>query len=155
MAVLTGEGARQAVALHSDAAFLILLTITHPSLAIQRFTSNSQNVVSRGMVFIRYPFVLELMNNSDGVPTGRLRISNISRHIWRQIELLTTSPAFTFEIVLSTDPDTVIDAYELAELWRVTADTNAIEGDLTHERYAAEPWPGPRLTPKHFPWLSR
>lgn len=152
---LTGDGRGEALKVHGDAAWIILLTIEHADLTTQRFTNNTEEVTSRGNTFISYPFILELMNNSDGVPTGKLRISNISRHIWRQIEVLTVSPTFTFELVLSTDVETVIDSYVLSELWRVAADTNAVEGDLTHQRYATEPWPSPRMTPKFFPWLSR
>lgn len=152
---LVGQGRDEALKIHGDAAWIILLTIEHPSLTIQRFTNDVSDTISRGHTFISYPFQLELMNNSDGVPNGKLRINNISRHIWRQIEMLTTSPTFTFEIVLSTDPNTVIDSYVLAEFWRVSADVNAVEATLTHERYAVEPWPSQRMTPQHFPWLSR
>lgn len=155
MPTITSDGAQAALAIRGEESFLILLTIAHADITTLRFTSNTEDIVSRGNTFTRYPFMLELLSNSEGVPTGRLRIANVHRAIWNAIEDLTTSPTFTFEIVLSSDPETVIDAYELAELWRVTATADAIEGELTHERYAVEPWPAPRLTPQYFPWLSR
>lgn len=155
MPTITQEGARAALALRGDDALIVLLTIAHADITTIRVTNNTEDVVSRGNTFLRYPFMLELLSNSEGVPTGRLRIANIARTIWRAIEGLTTSATFTFEIVLSSDPETVIDSYEQAELQRVIADATSIEGELTHERYAVEPWPAPRLTPHRFPWLSR
>lgn len=155
MPSITTEGAVQALSINAEADYIILLTIEHEDIPTARFTNNLSNVVSRGDNYIGYPFELEMMRNSEGVPNGRIRIANVSRFIWRMVETLIVSPTFTFEIVLSTDLDTPVDSFEVAELLAVSADVSAVEGALTHERYAVEPWPAPRLTPQYFPWLSR
>lgn len=155
MPSITPAGATNVLRIYRDEQVHILLTIEHGDFATKRYTDNTSDIVSNSNVFDAFPFFLELPTGSDGVPTGRLRIGNIGRVLWPILESLNTSPVITIDLVLASDHDNPFDSYNMIELSRVTATSQAIEGSLTQNVYIDEPWPKQRLTPEYSPWLSR
>lgn len=140
----------------SGVAWRILVTITHADIApeLRRWVNARENVVSNGLTYKACEFDVTLPEQ-DGERLGRakLRISNIDRDIQDAILYADPPPKVQFQIVLSSQPNTVEESTGELCLERVTADANWIEGELGPADTAVEPWPGDSFTPANFPGL--
>lgn len=148
--------ARQALyAAETGEAFLILLTLSHASLAVPlRVSSDTVDTISRGDTFTAYPFELSLPDDEDNKsPRARLVIDNIDRQIVQAVRSLATSPEVLIEIVRAADPDTVEARFQDFKLANVTYDANLVEADLTIEDFTAEPYPAASFSPSLFPGI--
>ena len=136
-------------------AFLILLTLSHAQLATSiRVTSNTQDVSSRGQLFLAYPFDLSLPDDQDRrPPRARLKIDNIDRQIMLSVRQLNTAPNVLMEIIRAASPDIVEAKFQDFRLVNVTYDSQIIEADLTIEDFTAEPFPSASFSPSLFPAL--
>lgn len=155
--------------LEIDEAILVLLTITHPTIEPVRVVNNApaeegaNDIISRGERFIAYPFSPELPTDTDEQPRARLRIGNVTyedangveRKVSDSLENLTSPPEIAFEIIRSSDPDTVLRRYARFELRNVKWDASEVSGELAQASFASEPWPNIRVTPSLFPALFR
>jgi len=149
--------AKQALAASETAdAFLILLTIDHPDLAQPiRVTSDGVDTVSRGNIFIAFPFALILPDDSDDrPPRARLAIDNVDRQIVEAIRSIGSAPTVLMEIIRAADPDTVEASFVGFRLTNTRYDELVVEGDLTLESFVAEPYPATIFSPADFPGLS-
>jgi hypothetical protein len=147
-------GARAAINPRNTDEFIELLTIAHADITTRRFANYPVAVSSRGNSFEPWGFETEFLSNSQDIPTGKIRIANIAREIWAEVEALLESPTLTIEFVLASDPETVVDAVNVMRFQRIVADAAAIEGEVSHRIYADEPYPAIRLTPQYAPYLS-
>ena len=142
-------------AAESTDVFIILLTFMHADLAEPiRVGSNSADTVSRGQVFIAYPFDLTLPDDDEGrAPRARLVIDNVDRQIVATLRNLATSPILTLEIVRAAEPDIVEAVFHDFRLRNVRYDSHVIEADLTIEDFTAEPYPAGSFCPSVFPGI--
>lgn len=146
---------KQAVfAQETDQVFLFLLTISHPDLASPiRVCDDQVNLTSRGNLFVAFPFELELPEDSDAIPEGRLRIDNVDRQIVEAVRSISSAPTVLIEIVRVQDQDTVEVALPAFELREVTYDAVVVEGRLRPATYETEPYPARTFTPADWPGL--
>lgn len=135
--------------------FLVLLTVSHASLAAPiRITSDSAVTVSRGNSFIPFPFDLVLPDDLEGrAPRARLVIDNIDRQIVSAVRGLSSAASVLIEIIRAADPDTVEAQFVDFKLTNVSYDAQKVEGDLTIEDFTAEPFPAAIFSPSLFPGL--
>ncbi len=148
--------ARQAIfAADSGEAFVILLTFTHASLAEPiRVSSDAVDTVSRGHIYVAYPFELTLPDDDESrAPRARLIIDNVDRQIVAVLRELTTSPVLTLEVVRASEPDVVEAVFHDFRLRNVRYDSHVIEADLTIEDFTAEPYPAGSFCPSLFPGI--
>lgn len=136
-------------------AFLILLTLSHPSMqAPLRVTSDAVETQSRGESFVPFPFELTLPDDDgNGAPQARLAIDNIDRQIVRSLRELGSAPFVLIEIVRAAEPDTVEARFADFRLTDVTYDSRVVEGILGIEDFTAEPYPANVFSPGLFPGL--
>jgi len=136
-------------------AFLALISIDHPTFATPiRVTSDAVDTVSRGNTYVRYPFRVTLPTDAEGgAPLARLSIDNVHRDILRQLRATPDAATVTIEIVLGSDPDTVEVSFPDFELREVSHDFLTIEGTLSVEHFAAEPYPAGVFSPADFPGM--
>lgn len=136
-------------------AFLILLTLSHESLAESlRVSSDAVNTLSRGQTFVSYPFDLTLPADEEGrSPRAHLVIDNIDRQIIAAIRGLASSPSLMIEIVRAAAPDTVEAVFHDFRLVNVVYDSHLIDGELTIEDFTAEPYPAATFSPSLFPGI--
>ncbi len=151
----SNEFRSSAFAQETDDIWLILLTLTHTDLDEPiRVARNTENVVSNGQTFVAFPFDIELPNDQeDQSPTARLTISNISREIAETLRSIRSSPSVTIEVVSAEDPDTVEFRLPGFQLKNVGWDAISVQGQLTLENIAVEPFPEGLFTPANFPGL--
>lgn len=135
--------------------FLPLLTIAHASLASSIYiASNTQNVTSRGHVFVGWPFQITLPGeHDDQQPVVQIQIDNVDRQIMEGIRALTSAPTMTLEVVLASSPDTVEAGPFGFTLKSADYDALYISGTLAFEDVLNEPWPRFMFTPIVAPGL--
>jgi hypothetical protein len=148
--------AKQAIfAQESGEAFILLLTITHASLAQPiRCANNMQDVVSGGNTFTAFPFRITLpQDREDRPPKMRLSIDNVDRSIVTAVRTLTSPPTIQLAVVLAIQPDTIEASFPGFTLRNTQYDALVVEGDLNLEDLANEPYPKDTFTPTFAPAL--
>lgn len=142
-------------AAETDDAFLILLTFMHEDLVEPiRVTSDAVETISRGNIFVAYPFNITLPDDEEKrPPKARLVIDNVDRQITATIRTLQSAPTLLIEIVRAAEPDTVEARFEDFRLFDVTYDSQVITADLGIEDFTAEPYPSASFSPSLFPGL--
>lgn len=154
MTLTTELATEQAIAQHSDEAFLVLLTLSHPTLKEPfRFVRNRVRITSRGNLFLASHFEIELPGDGDEVPKATLTVANVDRRIGQTLQALVTPPTCLIELVLSSTPDEVERSWGQMSLTEATWDAFTVQGTLSRITYWDEPWPFIRVTPARFPGL--
>lgn len=146
---------RALYAAESDDAFIILLTLAHADLAAPlRVCSDAADVISRGDVYVAYPFDLSLPDDEeDRAPKARLTIDNVDRQIVATLRGLATSPVLTMEIVRAAEPDVVEASFRDFRLRNVRYDSQVVQAELTIEDFTSEPYPAGSFSPSLFPGI--
>lgn len=154
MRTLTAAAVRELLAQESGEAFLQLLTITHPQITTTRMVSNTQDVTSRGNLYIGFPFVLALPPDvADEEPSLQLSISNVDRRLVDELRSIKDPMLVTLEIVSATSPDVVeVGPFDF-ELLGARINKDLITGTLSADPLLHEPYPAGTFNPKDFPGL--
>ena len=148
--------AKQAIyAPQTSQVFLSLLEINHPDLLSPlRFVNNSKDVTSRSNVYLAYPFLIDLPEESaERISQVTLQIDNVDRAIVQAIRPLTSKPTIALEEILASSPDTVEAGPFLFSLENVRYNALVIEGNLAFEDILNESFPGESFTPATHPGL--
>lgn len=144
----------QATLQHADDPFLILLTLSHATLADPiRIVRNREDVVSRGNTYTAYPFQIELPTDVEETPSARITIANVSRRIGKALEALIEPPECLIELVLASTPDDVERSWDEFSFTQATWDAFRMTGTIQQLAFWDEPWPRKRATPRGFPGL--
>lgn len=148
---------RRAVqARETDEAFLLLLTLTHPSLptAIRVVNDGVDHVIGLE-TFQRFPFQVTLAPEvEDQPPRAQLEICNVDRQIVTALRSVSGDP-ITVEIsmVMASSP-TVVEAGPYRFQLRDTSyDAMVVSGTLTYEDILNRPFPPRTMTPAAAPGL--
>lgn len=151
----------------TDEVVIVLLTIMHGGITkpirlssdpTQRLEEPVEEVVygtvSRGENFLFYPFGIDLPSDeAEAAPRARISVDNVRREITKAIRSITTPPTVTIEIVLASQPDVVEAVFPEFDLVDVKYDSLVVEGTLTLDSLAGEPYPAGRYDPARFPGL--
>lgn len=145
---------------------IVLLTITHPDLTDGpiRLTQDTgtrtsddplrYQTESRGETYDFLPFQVRLPDDQEsGAPKALLILDNIAREMVAIIRSISTPPVIDIEVVLSGSPDTVEVKFPRFKIVNVTYDAQTIQGDLSIEGLATEPFGFMIFDPSRFPAL--
>lgn len=132
--------------------WLVLLTISHPTLAVPiRLVNNNEDVVSRGNTFIAFPFEIELPGEDpEQPPKAMLRIDNVDRRVVQTIRSITAPPTITLEVILASAPNNVEVSFTNMTLRNAQFDVSTVSGELTFDSIYTEPVTL-TMTPNRFP----
>lgn len=156
---VNAAGRRSVLNVNNVDGHILLFAFSHSSFPTQRLALAMQDVVSTAdgtgaQTWTAYPFELELPSDSKGIPTGTIRLSNVTRLVWGLIKDITEPPPqISIFHVLESDPNTVQDSFTKLDVRRVTADMLSLEAEFSHENYAQEPYPACRIVPPYTPWM--
>jgi hypothetical protein len=148
--------ARQAVnAQNTDEVFLLLLSLDHDELAEPvRVVNNTENITSRGNLFVAYPFEVNLPDEDpDQLARVQLRIDNVDRVIIDSLRAITDPVTVSLEVIMASSPDTVEAGPFSMSLVSASYDTLLVTGDLVFEDVLNEPFPGGTYIPSDYPGL--
>lgn len=135
--------------------WLVLVTIDHDDLAEPiRVVANTEDVTSRGDLFVGFPFDVVLPDSREDAPSrARLVVDNVSREIAQAIRSISSAPSVLLEVIRAADPDTVEVSFPFFTLRNVKWDALTVSGDLVLEDFTAEPFPAAVFSPASFPGL--
>ncbi|HRF08488.1 MAG TPA: DUF1833 family protein [Xanthobacteraceae bacterium] len=158
MSELTSARAtEQAIAQHAEDPFIVLLTISHPSLAAPyRFARNREKIISNGETFGAAYFEIELPGDGDAAPQATITVANIDRRIGQALERLPAddNTICTIDIVLASTPDIIERRWEQFTLQEASWDSMALQGKVGRAMLYDEPWPNLRVTTRLFRSIS-
>ncbi|MEN2977858.1 DUF1833 family protein [Tistrella bauzanensis] len=156
---MTSEIARAAGhAPNTDQVWVVLLTLDHPDMPEDvrpfRFAQASDDLISRGMRFLPYPFAFGLpASDGETLPQSRLTIDNVDRRLITTARSLQGPVAVTIEVVLASQPDVVEQRWDGMRIVRLETDRMQITGSLSYEDVLSAAWPVGEFTPTEFPGL--
>lgn len=135
--------------------FLILLTISHPDLETPIYvSSDAVDTVSRGQIYIALPFDLTLPDENDlHMPRAYLTIDNVGRVLMAPIRKMDQPADVKIEIIRADDPDIVEIAFPDFKLTNIRYDAAQIQGKLSLEIFATQPYPAGIFAPSDFTGL--
>jgi len=138
----------------SDAE-LALLTIEHAEMvSAVRLVRNQVDVTSRSNTYTAFPFDIQIPPEREGeLPRVDLLIGYASQELIAAIRSVTTPPTITFELILASDPDTVIAGPWVFSMRGTSYNAHSIRSSLQYEPLLEEPYPVGRFTPTDFPGL--
>jgi hypothetical protein len=134
-------------------AYLVLITISHPNIALPlTLTSDSVPTVSNSVSFIPCPFVFSIPDDRDDqLPVANLFLDNIDLSIVTAIRSLGTVPATVLmQVVMASTPNT-IEAQWSMTMRNVQYDSSSVSADLRFDEILDEPFPGDLVTPATLP----
>lgn len=153
-----------AYAQQTSEAFIMLVTITHPSLTEDVRvcsdpyellpTAQVRGVVSNGVEYLFLPFAIEMPVQDDtGIARAKITVDNISREIVAAVRGADSALTISVSIVLASDPDTVEVSINDFRLDSVSYDSFTVSGDISVEYFDLEPFPARRFSPADFSGL--
>lgn len=121
---------------NSTDVFLVLVTIFLGGAPTEdiRVVNNTVNIVSRGITYLACPFSITLPDDLENATTSaRLSIDNVDPSIWQGVRALGFGPSVSIEVVMASEPDTVVLATSGLVLREAQATKSAINGTLVPE----------------------
>lgn len=138
----------------TEEAWLVLMVISHPSLAQPiRVVNNPVNITSGGNVYLAAAFNVTLPDDGESVPVVTLEIDNVDRGIMDAARAISTPPTCSIFVVISSTPNTI----EAGPFDMTMSDVNysaaKISATLIYEDLLNEPFPAPSFNAVLFPGL--
>lgn len=163
---MTSSTFKQAMyAQETDEVVICLLTITSEALTdpvrvcYAPLTDalpvlNVPGLVSNGEEFVFVPFDIILpRDDKTGTVSAKLQMDNVEREVIDIVRGIRKPAKVKIQAILASDPDFIEMEYTDFLLSNVSYDADYVEGDLTLEYWALEPFPSGRFTPSGFPGL--
>lgn len=154
--LLSSSAIRAAQQENSPEVFLVLMTIvTMPETADNiRVVNNSEDIVSRGLTFIAAPFSLSLPDSSDSTfTTAQVEIDNVDTRIWQGVRALDQASQVKIEVILASEPDTVILTTDGLIMREATATNTKVTGTLLPDSVWQRGFPAHDFDPSQNPGM--
>jgi hypothetical protein len=129
------------------------------------------NYTLLGRVFIGFPFQIELLEDSDKAPRGKITVQNVDASMGQALRTLQYPPKIDIALYSSSDWNTVIDPSSNSrlpigtptqeyiaqnlQLWDLTITASTVEGTFGPPDISQEFWPQSRCTKDNTPGLFR
>jgi len=165
------DGVRRELEREESAEFyLVFLTLRHSRLGTPvRVVSDPKDFVLDGQTYTGFVFRIELLTDTEGMPTAQLAVQNVDRRIGEAVLSAEGAPRIDIDVIagsefdLTADPRTELSAGNSARVYaapglyltEVEADALEVRGRLRSWDYTQETWPGLRVTEDRFPGLYR
>lgn len=146
---------RAALALETNAAFLVLVTFTDPVDGTKyRVVCNTEDVVSRGETFTACYFNFIMPPDDDEAPKGvSLSIDNVDLGLISMLRKVIVPIGCLIEVVVSQSPDTVEIALTELVMREVDWDESTVTGKLISDDPLNLLYPAHIYEPRTFPGI--
>lgn len=157
---VNAPGRRSVLNVNNADGSIFLITFTHSTFVTQRLALAMNDVTSSAdgtgsQTYTAFPFELELPTDDKGVPTGSIRLSNITHQILTLIrDIQSPPPQLNIFRVLESDVNTVQDSFLYLDIMEIRANMLSLDATFSHENYAVEPYPAARVIPPYAPWMQ-
>lgn len=152
---ISAELLAQFYAQDSEDPFLILVTLNHTTFSDPlRFTSNSEDVISRSETFIAFPFQIT-MPPDDGETVREVSIvfDNVSREIIDELRSITTPMDVKIELVLASNADFVQIVLDELKSKAVSYNAQTINMKLFLDTFLDVAMTSEKYLPSNYPGL--
>jgi len=154
MRTISLDALKTLLAANTDTVWLTLLTISSPSFSTIRLCNNTENIISRGEVYLAHPFTVVLpQEREEELPSVRVILDNIDQTIITELRQLLDKPTIVVEVVTSIDFDIVEVGPFNFNLPSISYDALTITGELSYEPILTEPYPSKVFNPSRFPGM--
>lgn len=138
----------------TDEVFLVLLTITYDDGTQEHVVSNTENITSRGVVYVAWPFDLTLPNQLDATQSvATLTFDNVDPAIWQALRNVDTIPKALIEIVMASDPNNVVLSCDHLKLRSANATSKVVTVQVYVDAIWQIGYPAHDYTPGEYPGL--
>ena len=141
----------------TDEAFLVLLELSHSAFTTQRVVNNTQDIVSNGETFRKFPFAMVAPPDTDEFqPRIQVVAMDVVSELVTDMRAISGSrerAACTISIIAASDPDTALASWDTFEVVSVEYNAEVLRFDLAVESFLAEPYPADNMSPSGFPGL--
>lgn len=141
----------------TDEAFLVLLELRHSAFTTQRVVNNTEDIVSNGDTYSKFPFSMVAPPDSDEFqPRIQVVALDVAGELvvdMRAIAGTRERAAATISIIVASDPDTILAQWSDFEVIGVEYNADALRFDLAVETFLSEPYPADTMGPAEFPGL--
>lgn len=152
---VNSAGRRAVITLHNQNGLITLFALSHASFATKRLALSTEDVTHQGNVYKAFNFEIECPTDEKGIPTGRMRISNVTREVWDLLKSVEEdNPQVDIRQVLEDDTETIQEHWQLLDVTQVSGTSLALEGEFSHEFYANWPYPSLRMIGSKFYWMN-
>lgn len=157
---------------HAQQVVLIFVKLYSRDWATPIYVVNDVvNYTWNGIVWTGFPFDIELLEDLDKPPRGKLTVQNVDRVLGESIQGLVYSPYIDFYVMSSGDWNTAIDVTSnsrlpigtptvemqalMMKLWEITVTPVTVEATFGPDDVTQEFWPQTRCTKQNTPGLFR
>lgn len=149
----------------ADDSLIVLATITHSGGVIriadgytQRLSETDDEVlygvISNGQQYIFLPFqFIAPTEEQMSAPRCRISVQDVTRYLTPLIRSASEAPSVSFDLVLSSTPNTVEVSFPDFLMGAIQYNQNTVTAELTVESLTNEPFPAFTFTPSAFPGL--
>lgn len=150
---LSPSAIRAAQAENNPDPFLLLLTVDVSGQFVY-LVNNTVDIVSRGTNFVGCPFSFVLPDSLDQVISeATLEIDNVDPRIWQGLRELNEAPYITIEVILASEPNTVLLKGEGMRLREASTTSQKITGKIVPDTIWQAGFPVHEFDPAQNPGL--
>ena len=138
----------------TDEAFLVLLTLSHSTFSTQRVVNNTQDIVSNGETFSRFPFAMVAPPDTDEFqPRIQVTALDVVGELVTDMRSISGSrerASCTITVIAASDPDTALAEWSEFEVVGVDYNAEGLRFELVVESFLSEPYPSGTMGPADF-----
>jgi len=138
----------------SEDPYLMLVTLSHPSFTTLKLVSNTVDIVSRGDTYIAFPMRITLpVDDGETAREVAMEFDNVSQELIDEIRSVTTPIDVLVEMILASDPDTVVVSYGDLSIRNISYNKSRISARLFMDDFLNVAMTSEKYTPQNFPGL--
>ena len=139
----------------SGEVVLTLLTLSHPSFGEPiRLVNNSSDVVSRGNVYVAFPFTITLpTDDGETFREASIVLDNTSLELIGHLRSVTEEIPAKLEIIMASLPDQVQMDFSELVLNSIQYNLKKISGSLVMDNFLNSEAASEKYTPSLYPGL--
>jgi hypothetical protein len=142
----------------AEDVLLELIEISHTLFSTVYLVSNNEDVTSNGHTYSKFPFTVQLPDQSQGLlPQGTFAADNVDqslRYVFN-LALAAERPILTYKRALASDPDTVVIGPYSFKIGKITSDDTILRATITLDVFADDPFPAHLMDPQKNPGLHQ
>lgn len=151
---ISNELKAQIFAQESEDPFLILVTLSHPSISDIRLVNNTEDVTSEGLLYIAFPMRIILpRDDGESVREISIEFDNVDRDLIDLIRSVTGPISVSLKLVLASLPDAVQFAFDELKIATITYNSSRVSARLYMDTFLNTEMTSEKYTPQNYPGI--
>jgi hypothetical protein len=152
---LSAQLLAQLFAQESSDPFLTLVTLDHELFSAPIYlVNNSENITSRGNVYLSFPMRLRLpIDDGETAKSFEIEFDNVALELIDEIRTVTTEISVTIEMILASMPNDVQISQGELKIQAVSYNARSIVATIIMDNFLNTELTSERYNPSNFPGL--